>query len=125
MNSVKHKHSGSKIGSTVVALSVYTFDDDEIYYTFAPELDIIGYGYTPAEANTSFEHMLDEYLNFTAEKGTLIQDLEEHGWEINSEDATFTHPTTAFLSKVNALFAELTKKNNLSVYKKNIEFQIA
>ena len=67
---------------TSLQVGVITFNGDNSIIAYCPSLDLTGCGYTENEALESFNIVLEEYLRYTAENGTLIEDLEEHGWKM-------------------------------------------
>ena len=67
---------------TSMQVGVITFFGDNSIIAYCPSLDLSGCGYTENEALESFNIVLEEYLRYTAENGTLIADLEEHGWKM-------------------------------------------
>ncbi len=68
------------ITGITIDISVFLFKEDDVYHTYCPELDLIGYDYTEEGAKKSFEWMLKDYFEYTIENGTLEQDLLNHGW---------------------------------------------
>ena len=65
-------------------------DENDIHFVYSPHLDLSGYGYSYQEAQTSFEHMLSEFLDYTSKKGTLALLLKELGWKIKG---SLKHPS--------------------------------
>ena len=75
-----------------INLGIVTFKEDDCFFVYCPSLDLIGYGYTEQEANDSFNIVIDEYLKYTTEHGTLIADLEQRGWKIKDNRKKITPP---------------------------------
>ena len=75
MKSIEINNTGITID-----ISVFLFKEDDVYLTYCPELDLIGYDYTEEGAKKSFEWMLKDYFEYTIENGTLEQDLLNHVW---------------------------------------------
>ena len=75
-----------RLGNNVsVEVSVFVYKDMEypngdMYIAYCPELDLVGYDTTNRKARKSFEYVLQDYLEYTIENGTLEEDLMEHGW---------------------------------------------
>jgi hypothetical protein len=65
-----------------VRLDMIDFVEDGIFYTYAPALDLVGYGKSKNDAHKSFEIVLQEYIAHTISKKTLAADLQRHGWQI-------------------------------------------
>ena len=78
-----------------IKLTVYKWydDDDSVFYLYSPALNLTGYGKSEEEAEGSFKVVLDEYVNYTAKKGTLYNDLEKHGWLVNKNHRRVKAPT--------------------------------
>ena len=66
-------------------LGVMLFKDENIYNVYCPSLNLIGCGYTENEAKESFNVVFDEYVRYTTENNTLIEDLESFGWKITGK----------------------------------------
>ena len=78
---ILNKFTNSK-GSYEVILPVISFKEDGAAIIFCPALDLSGSGNTETEAKQSFEIAINEYLNYTTNKGTLTADLKKLGWTI-------------------------------------------
>lgn len=72
----------------VVQLDMIDFQEDGIFCTYSPALDLVGYGNTQQEAHNSWEVVLAEYLKFTVENNTLQKDLTKHGWTVSNDNLT-------------------------------------
>ena len=69
-----------KNGSYRVKVSVVQFKEDGVFIVYCPALDLSGYGNSDREAKQSFKTVLLEYIRYADNKGTLNDDLKEHGW---------------------------------------------
>ncbi len=65
-----------------VILELFTYQKEDIYYVYSPDLDLIGYGKSLKEAHNSFKIVLEEYFDYAIKNGTLKKDLEKHGWKL-------------------------------------------
>jgi len=101
-------------------VSVITYNGDNSIIAYCPSLELVGCGYTETEALESFNIVLEEYLRYTTENGTLIADLEEHGWTVKG--GGFTPPKTLELLQRNKDFNEIV--NNYDFKKQNLSFAI-
>lgn len=63
-------------------LTIIKYKEKEIYYVYAPQLDIYGYDTTPELAIKSFKISLQEYFMFAIQNDTLAKDLQKHGWKL-------------------------------------------
>jgi predicted RNase H-like HicB family nuclease len=102
-------------------VSVITYNGDNSIIAYCPSLELVGCGYTETEALESFNIVLDEYIKYTTENGTLIADLEEHGWTIKG-GRNFTPPKTLELLQRNKDFDEIVNKCDYK--KRNLSFAI-
>ena len=99
-----------KIGIKSMKLSLIDYKDDEAYYSYCPDLDLIGYGNNEQEAQESFKIVLEEYMRYTTENQTLIQDLKNHGWKITGDGKKLIPPKNDYVSPLRKfiLFSECT-----------------
>lgn len=67
-----------------INISIFVFLDEEskLYMAYCPSLDLIGYADTEQGAKDDFEYVLNDYLKYCTEEGTLEQDLMAHGWKL-------------------------------------------
>ena len=79
-----------------------SYIEDNVHVIYAPALELYGYGNDELEARASFSVVLDEYLHYTAEEDTLIDDLTKLGWQINVESHQFLMPDWSRLIQTNA-----------------------
>lgn len=70
-----HKHRHVQIDVQII-----NFEEDGIEFIVIPALDLTGYGRTIEEAEASVKTMLDEFLRYTINKGTLEKILQALGW---------------------------------------------
>ena len=61
-------------------ISVYLFKEDSTVIAYCPSLDLSGYGLTNKEAKDSFGIVLQEYLDYGIQHGTLCGDLWKRGF---------------------------------------------
>lgn len=93
-----------------VGANVLLWKEDGVHYAFAPSLDITGYGKTEAEAKRSFEVMLDEFLEYTHNKGTIFKELERLGWTVNKKKKRVKAPDHLELLEDNPDYREITSR---------------
>ena len=93
----KHKFKGQFTnieGSAVdVTVNLVQFKDTGNYVIYAPALEVYGYGKTIQEAKDSFVTCLEEFVNYTIAKGTLMPELKRLGWKIKGRknNRSFNH----------------------------------
>jgi len=64
---------------TSMEISVITFKDEGSIFAYCPSLNLISYGDTEEDAKESFRFIFDEYIQYTTENNTLIEDLLKTG----------------------------------------------
>lgn len=99
-----------------VRLSFISFEDSGSQVIYCPALDLSGYGKTEEEARSSFETVLEEFLRYTINKGTLVEDLESLGWKRSrsKSSAKMTPPAISSLLDTNETFREIFDKHQFT-----------
>ena len=109
-----------RLGNNIsVEVSVFVYKDldypnGDMYIAYCPELDLAGYDTTNKKARESFMFVLKDYLDYTAKKGTLEDDLLKHGWR-KFKNGKIAEPTYAEMLKKSQLKSVLSQKR-LSKY---------
>ena len=80
MNSSNYIKIGE--GRVDACLDVVLYEEEGVFYVYAPALELCGYDTTEEGAKNSFETVFQEYLKYGVENGTLQDDLKEHGWHL-------------------------------------------
>jgi predicted RNase H-like HicB family nuclease len=102
------KYVGGKDSQQVeLKVDVVEYEENGIFYVYSPALDLIGYGKSRQEAGQSWEIVLEEYLNYTLNKNTLIKDLQNMGWNIKKSKKQFTPPTFSWMLQNNEQLTEM------------------
>ncbi len=83
-NKVKANFSDGN-NSISVSLSLIVFEEDGVHAVYSPALDLFGYGKNQQEAKESFEIALEEFLLYTTAKGTFLEELKNHGWQVTGK----------------------------------------
>jgi hypothetical protein len=99
-------------------ISVYLFKEDSTVIAYCPSLDLSGYGLTSKEAKSSFGIVLQEYLDYGIQHGTLYKDLQDHGWTINNK--TTTEPQVNKLLAQNSTFKSVLQMPKYTKFSKRI-----
>jgi len=71
---------------------IFFKDEDGVFLAYCPSLNLIGCGDTELEAKASFDIVFEEYINYTTENNTLIEDLSKMGWEIKGNNKKIVPP---------------------------------
>ena len=67
-----------------IQIEVFFFRENDKIIAYSPALDLSTYGSSLKDASVSFQTVFRVYLQETERKGTLIDDLLEHGWTIQT-----------------------------------------
>ncbi|MEZ4888495.1 MAG: hypothetical protein R3E32_27455 [Chitinophagales bacterium] len=95
-----------------VQLAVLKFIDDGIHFFFVPALDIVGYGQSESEAETSFGLSLEEFIEYTLQKNTYQSELQELGWSFS--DQQLNPPTLDYLIAVREDVKEIVQNKEFN-----------
>ena len=60
-------------------LLIHFKDENNIHYIYSPHLDLTGYGNNLSSAKTSFEIVLDDFIDSTLKKRTIGKELTKLG----------------------------------------------
>lgn len=104
-------------GSNLVKMqvSVMLFTEKKVHVAYIPVLDLSGYGNTEEEAIHSLQIVLDNYLDYTIKKNTLLKDLEKHGWQIKRKNKPFIAPELTALISTNEYLHDIFNKKKYTV----------
>lgn len=103
--------SNTKSGVSIKGeVSIFKYEEDGIFYCVSPELDIVGYDYTPEKAELSFKLQLESFFEYTTHKNCLAEELKRLGWNIGKSQ--HEAPSINTLATSNELFTELLGKRN-------------
>ncbi|QQR85679.1 MAG: hypothetical protein IPJ76_13845 [Flavobacteriales bacterium] len=108
----------------VVGLVVFVWEDDGIHYAFAPSLDITGYGKSEGQAKASLDLMLDEFMEYTHNKGTIYKELERLGWTMNKKKKRLRAPEHAELLADNEDYREIAGRLDVRSEKREVAFAL-
>ena len=108
-----------------LSLSTFLWEEDAIFYVYAPALDLTGYGLSKVEARESFEMVLQEFIVYTHNKKTIFTELENLGWAINKKKRRVVSPDFEDMLTENEHFNHLYKSKNLVRDSSNVNLQLA
>lgn len=106
-----------------IQLDMIDFVENGIFCTYAPALDLVGYGKTQEAARQSFEVVMQEYIEFTIDKKTLAADLQKHGWTVS--DNHLDPPSFTWLLENNAQVKEVYDSHDFSKRTKPVKVPLA
>ncbi|MFZ5552973.1 MAG: hypothetical protein ACOZCO_07645 [Bacteroidota bacterium] len=108
-----------------VNLTVLTWKDKDIYYVYAPALDLTGYDKSLNAAKDSFTETLNQTLNYMQNKGTIFDELERLGWTVNRKKKRVVAPNHEEILSDNKHYRDLVKKAGVRKSKRDIELTLA
>ena len=73
-------------------LSLLEFKENDTFIVYCPALDLSGYDTTRKGARKSFEVTLDEFIRYTVNKNTFVDELKSLGWQVNKRKKRFKQP---------------------------------
>lgn len=108
-----------------VDLSVFIWNEDQIFFAYSPAFDITGYGNSEDEARKSFEVVLEEFLKYTHNKDTIFEELEKLGWTVNKRKKRVKSPDLNELLVDNEHFKHIYSSKAPKQESRNIELAFA
>ena len=69
-----------------VKVTIIEFEEDGVHFIYSPMLDLTGYGKTIEEARASYEEACTEFIRYTANKGTVVEELKRLGWNVSNKN---------------------------------------
>ncbi len=120
----KGQYSGAKY-TIQMSLSLYVWEEEGAFFVYAPTLDLTGYGNSEKEAKKSFEITLEEFLEYTHNKNTMFDDLENLGWTVNRKKIKVRIPEFEDMINENEEFRQILTKPGYRKEDKNINLVIA
>src|SRR6185312_14277169 len=91
-----------KVGVTLISWS-----DNNVFFQYSPELDMTGYGNSEREAADSFNHILEDFITYTLNKGIIFDELERLGWTTNKKKKRIVAPGEEQLLQDNETYKDL------------------
>jgi hypothetical protein len=97
-------------GKVIVNVTVFIWEEKNVFYVYSPALDMTGYGNSKKEAKKSFEIMFREFVDYTDKKRTLFDELEHLGWMVNRKKKRMHAPDINELLIDNKTFREIHQR---------------
>ena len=94
-----------------VKLSLIQFEEGGLHFVYSPALDLTGYGKTEVEARESYNIAMEEFVKYTSNKETALQELERLGWIISKKKKVTAPSLSSLLQSRNYLEEIFTEKN--------------
>ncbi|WP_298147504.1 hypothetical protein [Flavobacterium sp.] len=108
-----------------LSLSLFLWQEDNIFYVYAPALDLTGYGLSKEEARESFETVLQEFIVYTHNEKTLFAELENLGWAVNKKKRRVVSLDFEDMLAENEHFNQLFKSKDLIKDYSKVNLQLA
>ena len=106
----------------VVNVSLISFEEDGAQVLYCPALDVSGYGATESEALNSFQVCLGEFLLYTNNKKTFLNELTRMGWSVRkSKTKSMIPPSMAHLLDTNDNFSRIFNSHPFHKFDRVIE----
>lgn len=118
-------HNSVQKKNVEVNVDIIEYEEEGIFYSYSPALDLIGYGETPIEARKSWETVLEEYINYTINKNTLTKDLQSRGWVVRKGNRQYRPPSFSWLLQNNRDLAIMFDKHNFQKTSRQVSMPIA
>lgn len=106
-------------------VSIFLWEEDSVFYVYAPALDLTGYGLNKEEARESFETILHEFIVYTHNKKTIFKELENLGWAVNKRKKRVISPDFEDMLSENEHFKHLYKSKDLIRDSSNVNLELA
>ncbi len=89
-------------------------DENNVHFVYSPHLDLTGYGNSEEDAKSSFEIVLEDFIDYTSKKKTLHKVLTTLGWKVKSKKAYMPE------IKINKQTSEIINKYNTHTFHKEV-----
>lgn len=96
-----------------IGLEILTWQEDGVFFVYAPSLDLTGYDTTKEGAHAAFENTLDDTLLYMDRKGSLFDELERLGWTVNRKRKRVNAPHIDDLKKDNSEIEDLLNRSDV------------
>ncbi len=124
----KSRYSGNYTGNKYridVNLDVYIWNEDGVYFAYAPALDLTGYDTTEQKAKQSFTLFLNETLKYMHNKDTIFNELERLGWTVNRKKKRVNAPDIQELIDDNEEFKNVLNKPDYKKERQGVQLSLA
>jgi len=114
-------------GKMEVKLSLLKFKEEGLVFIYSPSLDLTGYGKDSRAAKRSFELTLEEFVNYTTNKGTLKKELMRLGWKVGGgkKSPKFQQPYLDELFQVRPYLGEIFREKEFQRFDEEVLFPAA
>lgn len=123
----KSRFSANYLGSKYridVNLDVYIWNEDGVYFAYAPALDLTGYDTTEDKAKESFSKFLDDMLSYMHNKDTIFNELERLGWTVNRKKKRVNAPGLEELISDNEEFKNVLNRPDYKKVRQGVQLSL-
>ena len=106
-------------------VDVYIWNEDGIYFAYAPALDLTGYDKTEEKAKKSFSQALDLTLSYMHNKDTIFNELERLGWTVNRKKKRVNAPNIQEMINDNEEFKNILSKPDYRKERRGVQLSLA
>ncbi len=117
----KYEKSAGEI--KVKLFLIHFIDENGIHLIFSPHLDITGYGNTIEDARSSFEIVLEDFVDYTLKEKTLGKVLSNLGWkidEIHKNPRRLLAPSITSVIKDNQYVSDIFDKYQVNTFHQEV-----
>lgn len=129
MSKEQNTFQGELIGKKGERISVNTpiviFEQNNCKIIFSPTLEIYGYGNNEKEAKQSFKNNVEEFINYTINKGTFTSELKRMGWEYKKRRKQYIVPSFSKMLKSNEKLIDILDHNQAVINQQAISLPMA
>ena len=111
-------------GAVETGLSLLSFKEDNVFIIYSPELDLAGSGNDLNQAKASFWETVSEFFRYTANKGTLMSELQRLGWKVagtKKKPRVSAPPDFNQLLQSNDEFKDILHNKDYSKFTENVQ----
>lgn len=102
-----------------VFVNLFQFEEDGNTIIYSPAFDLSGYGKTESDAKESFQTVLSEFISYTVNKNTIVQELKRLGWNVKGSDLkgkSFKTPGLSDLIQKNGYLQEILNEKEFTKF---------
>lgn len=113
--SFKGEFVNTKGDRITVTSPIVIFEQSGCKILFSPTVEIYGYGQNLTEAKASFKNNLEEFINYTINKGTFAEELKRMGWQFKKRKKQYIVPSFSKMLKNNQKLIDILDHNKASI----------
>jgi hypothetical protein len=104
-----------------INLQMYLFKEDDSFIVYCPALDLSAYGDTEELTKKAFEDVLSINIEYMMNKGTIFDDLKNHGWIVKGKkQRKIKAPTFDELLKRSDALQDIARNKDYTKYSQDV-----